>query len=164
MKRVMACAVGVAVAALPMLASDQAAAQSQLPKTCRGTFTVEDGAPGRRLGAFQIMLAGTTERPTAHLWRGFGDALLQKVSDEVNRQVLSTDLAGFEDLGPAQDVQFQGGQISLRTRQGVGITLELADSMTPRIFDGSAFINSPTPGEPAGRYNWRGAEVHMLCR
>ena len=160
-------AVGLIVTLLPGLlpapAMSQPTAPGALGKTCRGVFTISDGPPNRQQGAFQIHFAGTAEKPTAHLWRGFGAALSQTVGAEVDSRKLSSDLTGFDDLGPARDVVVQGNQVSFTTSRGAGLTF-LYDSTSPSIYDGTTVISTPAPGEPPGRMDWRGGSAYMLCQ
>jgi len=159
------CCIGaVAVSASTTAWSQQPATQSVIGKTCRGTFQVSDPISGKNaLGGFQIHFAGTQARPTAHLWRGFGQAIWQKLEREVDNRTLSSDLHGLDDLGEAQNLQIKGNQVSFTTRLGAGVSL-VYDSTAPSIIDGAAFISTQTPGEPAGRLDWRSANTHILCR
>src|SRR5215468_1489154 len=95
----------VAVAALvATAASPQQTAPSVIGKTCRGTFQVTDPVSGKAsLGGFQIRFAGTPARPTARLWRGFGQATWQKIEREVDSGTISSSVAGLTDLGDAQN-------------------------------------------------------------
>lgn len=155
------------IGALTSFIASAALAQSTPPsvvgKTCRGTFQLSDATSAKGLGAFQIRFAGTDEKPTAHVWRGFGRAVWQKVDSEVNGGTVSTDLSGFEDLGEAEDLLFQGSQVTMSTRHG-GKVVMIFDSRSPSIYDGNGLITTPSPGEPAGRLEWRGATAHVLCR
>lgn len=157
------CAIGTIIILAPPGASSQPRAAEAVGKTCRGSFIVHNAAPGRQQGAFQIKFAGTPERPTAHVWRGFGAALATKVSDEVNSGNLSSDLTGFDDLGAAKDVAIRDSQVSLSTSHGAGIIL-IYNNTSPSIFDGTALVSTPTPGAPVGRLDWRSANTHILCR
>jgi hypothetical protein len=158
------CAVAVA-ASMASAAWAQPTGQSAIGKTCRGTFQGNDPVSGKLiLGGFQIRLAGTLEKPTAHLWRGFGQAIWQKIEREVDSGKLSTsDMAGLTDLGAARNLQIGGGQVSFTTSHGAGISL-VYDSTAPSIIDGTALISTQTPGEPAGRLEWSSANTHILCR
>ena len=152
------------VLALISLMTPAAMGQPSLPgKTCRGIFQIPDAPSSRREGAFQIRFAGTPEKPTAHIWRGFGSTVWQAVSQEINSGTLSQDLSGFEDMGEARQVDFDNGQVSLSTRAGAKIVL-MFDQTSPRVYDGNGLVSTPAPGEPAGRMDWRGATAHVLCQ
>ncbi len=153
---------GLAISIAPAAALAQPA-PSIIGKTCRGTFQLQDPASGQALGAFQIRFGGTIDQPTAHVWRGFGRSVWQQVNQEVNSGTLSDDLSGFDDLGEAQHLQFQGGQVSLSTRQGANVVL-IYDNTSPSIYDGTGLISTAATGEPTGRREWRGATAHMLCK
>jgi hypothetical protein len=155
------CRFGVLLLAPAALA--QPPASSIVGKTCRGTFQVQDVPSGHGLGAFQVRFGGTADNPTAHIWRGFGASVWRQVDQEVNSGTLSDDLSGFDDLGEAKSLQFQGSQVSITTRQGTSIVL-IYDNTSPSIYDGSGLVSTVAAGEPAGRFEWRGASAHVLCR
>ncbi len=157
------CRFGTLLALMTPAALAQPTASSIVGKTCRGTFQVQDAPSGRGLGAFQVRFGGTADNPTAHIWRGFGNSVWRQVNQEVNSGTLSQDLSGFDDLGDARTVQFQGSQVSLTTRLGASIVL-IYDNTSPSIYDGTGLISTAAAGEPAGRFDWRGASAHMLCR
>jgi hypothetical protein len=157
------CRFGALLALSASAAFAQSPAASIAGKTCRGTFQVQDAASGHGLGAFQLRFGGTTDHPTAHVWRGFGSSVWSQVNQEVNGGTLSDDLSGFDDLGEAKNVQLQGDQVSLTTRQGASITL-IYNNISSSIYDGTGLISTAAAGEPAGRFDWRGASAHILCR
>ncbi len=155
--------VGTLVGFIAAATCVQSTAQSVVGKTCRGTFQLRGTAPDKRLGAFQITFGGTAEKPTAHVWRAFGMTVWQKVDREVNSGVLSADLSGFQDLGEAEHLVIEDSQVTFSTRQGANIALTY-DSQSAGVYDGTGIISTPSPGEPAGRLEWRGASSHVLCR
>jgi hypothetical protein len=158
------CSSAAIAALVSITAWSQQMASSVIGKMCRGTFQVSDPVSGRtEQGGFQIRFAGTAARPTAHLWRGFGQAVWQKIEREVDSGKLSSDVSGLTDLGAARNLQISNGQVSFTTSQGAGISL-VYDSTAPSIVDGTALISTQTPGEPAGRLEWRSANTHILCR
>jgi hypothetical protein len=158
------CSAAAVTALVATAAWPQQAAPSVIGKTCRGTFQVSDQVSGKAsLGGFQIRFAGTPDKPTAHLWRGFGQAAWQKIEREVDSGTLSSDVTGFTDLGEARNLQIGNGQVTFTTRQGAGISL-VYSSTTPSIIDGAALISTQAAGEPAGRLDWRSANTHILCR
>jgi hypothetical protein len=149
-----------------LIASATSAQPTTVPvvgKTCRGVFQVEDAPSGHGVGAFQIRFGGTADNPTAHIWRGFGSSVWRQVSHEVDSGTLSQDLSGFDDLGEATSLQFQGAQVAVTTRQGTRIVL-IYDNTSPSIYDGTGLVSTASAGEPAGRFDWRAAKTHMLCR
>ena len=154
---------GALMCFLASAAFAQSTAPSVVGKTCRGTFQLSDATSDKGLGAFQIRFAGTDDKPTAHVWRSFGRAVWQKVDHEVNSGVVSTDLSGFEDMGEAEDLLLQGAQVTLSTRKGAKIVL-IFDSRSPSVYDGTGLVSTASPGEPAGRMEWRGATAHVLCQ
>lgn len=156
------CTTGALFSCIAFVAFAQSPTPSVIGKTCRGTFELRDVAPDKRLGAFQIRFAGTIDKPTAHLWRGFGSVVWQKVGKEVNDGRLSDDLTGFSDLGEAQNLLIEGNQVTFGTSDGANVAL-IYNSTSPSIYDGTG-ISSAAPGEPLGRLQWRGATAHVVCR
>jgi hypothetical protein len=158
------CAVCAVATLVSSAAFSQPATPSVVGKTCRGTFQVRDPVSGQTaVGGFQFRFGGTQAKPTAHIWRGFGQTVWQKLEREVDSGTLTNDLTGLDDIGEAQNLQIQNNQVTFKTRQGSGIIL-MYDATAPQIYDGTALISTQTSGEPSGRLDWRSANAHILCR
>lgn len=157
------CEVVALLCIVPVAASPQPPAPAVMGKTCRGIFQLQGVTSEMRMGAFEIRFGGSIGKPTAHVWRAFGPSVWQKVSQEVNSGKLSTDLAGFDDLGEARNLLIQDNQVTFNTQHGGSVSL-VYDSTAPSVYDGNGIISTAALGEPLGRLEWRGATTHVLCQ